>query len=188
MLSRLLEYLHRAEEALLRLLLVAITLLVFAETVLRFVFNTGELWIQEVTLYCAAWFVLLGASWGIRTGAHIGVDAFVKMLPGASQRIAGMISAVLGLIYCGLFVYGSWIYISKVKMIGLEMDDLPFPKWIAMSVLVIGFVLLAIRILVLLKKIITGEASGFHHVDEAEESMKLAEEITAAGNTAGDKH
>ncbi len=154
---RLLDYLHRAEEALLRLLLVSITFLVFAETVLRFGFNTGLLWAQEVTLYMAAWFVLMGASWGVRTGAHIGVDAFVTMLPNVQQRIVGAIAALLSLLYCGLFVYGSWIYVSKVKMIGLEMEDLPFPRWIAMSVLVIGFVLLAVRILVLLKNIVMGK-------------------------------
>ena len=146
------------------------------------------LWAQEVTLYMAAWFVLLGASWGIRTGAHIGVDAFVRLLPDLPRRLAGMIAVCLGLVYCGLFVYGSWIYISKVKMIGLEMEDVPFPKWIALSVLVIGFSLLAVRLLVLLKDLVTGQATGFHHADEAKESMKLADEISSESHIAGGKN
>ncbi|CAM3614105.1 TRAP transporter small permease [Parendozoicomonas haliclonae] len=177
MLSRLLHSLHWLEEAILRLLLVAITLLVFTETVLRFGFDTGLLWAQEATLYMAAWFVLFGASWGIRSGAHIGVDAFVKLLPDFPRRIAGIIAVLMGLVYSGLFVYGGWIYVSKIKMIGIEMEDLPFPKWIALSILVIGFSLLAVRLLVLLKQLITGEADGFNHADEAKESMKLADEI-----------
>ncbi|MRI35191.1 TRAP transporter small permease [Endozoicomonas sp. OPT23] len=175
--DRWLKALHWLEEAILRTLLVAITLLVFFETVLRFGFNTGLLWAQEVTLYMAAWFVLFGASWGIRTGAHIGVDAFVKLLPETPRRIAGMIAVAMGLVYSGLFVYGSWIYVSKIKMIGIEMEDVPMPKWIALSILVIGFSLLAVRLLVLMKQLITGEADGFHHADEAKDSMKLAEEI-----------
>ena len=32
-------------------------------------------------------------------------------------------------------------------MIGIELEDLPVPKWIPMSILVIGFVLLIIRFL-----------------------------------------
>ncbi len=175
---RWLKALHWLEEAILRTLLVAITLLVFFETILRFGFNTGLLWAQEVTLYMAAWFVLFGASWGIRSGAHIGVDAFVKMLPRTPRRVAGVIAVLMGLVYSGLFVYGSWIYVSKIKMIGIEMEDLPIPKWTALSILVIGFSLLAVRLLVLLKQIMTGEADGFHHADEAKDSMKLAEEIS----------
>ena len=183
-----LRALHWLEEAILRTLLVAITLLVFFETVLRFGFNTGLLWAQEVTLYMAAWFVLFGASWGIRTGAHIGVDAVVKLLPRTPRRIAGILAVLMGLVYSGLFVYGSWIYVSKVKMIGIEMEDLPLPKWIALSILVIGFSLLAVRLLVLLKQLITDETDGFHHADEAKESMKLAEEINEHLDTVTSSH
>lgn len=71
----------RIEEGILSLLLVAMTLLVFAEVVARFGFNAGIHWAQEATLLMAGWFVLFGASYGVKVGAHIGVDVFVKMLP-----------------------------------------------------------------------------------------------------------
>ncbi|WP_372836430.1 TRAP transporter small permease, partial [Pontibacterium sp.] len=58
------------EESFLSLLMVSMTLLVFAEVVLRFGFNTGIHWAQEVTLLIAAWFVLYGASYGVKVGAH----------------------------------------------------------------------------------------------------------------------
>lgn len=58
------KFLHRFEETAIGILLVAMTLLVFVEVVLRFVFNTGLFWAQEVTLYMSAWLVLIGASWG----------------------------------------------------------------------------------------------------------------------------
>ena len=176
----LLRYLHRTEEAFISLLIVSMTLLVFMETVLRFGFNTGLLWAQEVTLYTAAWFVLFGASYGIRVGAHIGVDAFVRLLPTPKQRIVAVVAILLSLIYCGLFLYGGWIYLSKLKMIELEMEDLPIQKWIPMSVLVIGFVLMVFRLLNLLRQVITGQANGFSHADEAKESMHLADEINAS--------
>ncbi len=173
----LFRVLHRAEEGFISLLIVSMTLLVFLETVLRFGFNTGLLWAQEVTLYLAAWFVLFGASYGIRVGAHIGVDAFVKLLPTTQQRMIAIVAIILSLIYCGLFIYGGWIYLAKVKMIELEMEDLPIQKWIPMSVLVIGFVLMVIRLLDLFRQVIIGKATGFSHADEAKESMELADEI-----------
>ncbi|MBY4678360.1 TRAP transporter small permease [Marinobacterium arenosum] len=176
MLRKLINHL---EEGFLSLLLVSMTLLVFAEVVLRFGFNTGLHWAQEVTLLLSAWFVLFGASYGVKVGAHIGVDVFVKLLPRGLHRTVTLAAVGLCLVYCGLFLYGSWIYLSKMKMIGIELEDLPFPKWIAMSILVIGFVLLIIRFLQLAWKVIQGDAEGFHFADEAKESMEIAEELKA---------
>jgi C4-dicarboxylate transporter DctQ subunit len=145
--------------------------------ILRFGFNTGIHWAQEVTLYIAAWFVLFGASYGVKVGAHIGVDVLVKKLPLKLRRAVGAFAVVLCLIYCVLFLIGGWEYLSKMYKINIPMEDLPVPLWIAESILLIGFVLLVIRFLQLLWKIVKGEAEGFHLSDEAEESMHLAQEL-----------
>jgi len=153
------------------------TLLVFAEVVARFGFNTGIHWAQEVTLLTCGWFVLLGASYGVKVGAHIGVDVFVKMLPPGVHRGVTLLAIVLCLIYCGLFLYGGWIYVAKLKMIGIELEDVAMPRWVTTSVLVIGFGLLAFRFAQLGLKVLRHEADGFHFADEAEESMHIAEEL-----------
>ena len=57
-----LRFLNKTEEALIAILLVSTTLLVFLDVVMRFGFNAGFLWSQELTLQMSAWFVLLGAS------------------------------------------------------------------------------------------------------------------------------
>lgn len=111
----LLRWINRIEEAVIGLLLVSITLLVFVEVVMRFGFNTGISWVQEATLLMSAWFVLFGISYGLKVGAHINVDAVVRLLPEQGQRIAAVIAISLGLVYCGLFIYGSWIYLAKMK-------------------------------------------------------------------------
>lgn len=180
----------RLEEGFLSLLLVSMTLLVFVEVIARFGFNAGIHWAQEVTLLLAAWFVLFGASYGVKVGAHIGVDVFVKMMPHNTHRFVTLIAVGLCLVYSGLFLYGSWIYLSKMKMIGIELEDLPIPKWIPMSILVIGFVLLIVRFLQLGWKVITNQADGFHFADEAEESMEIAESLkeTALGDDAPDSN
>jgi C4-dicarboxylate transporter DctQ subunit len=175
--------LNRAEEAIIALLLVAMTLLVFIEVVMRFGFGSGFLWAQELTLHISAWFVLFGVSYGLKVGAHIGVDAFVKKLPEMGQRFLSSIAVLLSLGYCGLFLYGSWIYLGKMKKIGIELEDLPVETWVAHSILLIGFAFLSVRLLQLLWRIIKGDATGFAHKSEAEESMHLAEELAAEGES-----
>jgi C4-dicarboxylate transporter, DctQ subunit len=181
----LLRVLNKTEEAVISLLLVSMTLLVFADVVMRFVFNSGLLWSQELTLYLSAWFVLFGASYGLKVGAHIGVDAFIQKLTPLYQRIFSSIAVLLSLVYCGLFIYGSWIYLAKMKKIQIELEDIPIQLWIAQSILVIGLVFLSIRLLALLWRIAKGDATGFSHKTEAEESMHLAEELAAENELGG---
>ncbi|WP_296061192.1 TRAP transporter small permease [uncultured Amphritea sp.] len=171
------NFFNQLEEAFLSLLLVSMTLLVFVEVVMRFGFNTGIHWAQEMTLLLAAWFVLYGASYGVKVGAHIGVDVFVKLLPKNAHRFFTILAVALCLIYCGLFLYGSWIYLSKMKMIGIELEDMPVQKWIAMSILLIGFAMLMLRFLQLGWKVITNQTDGFGLTDEAEDSMAIAREL-----------
>ena len=172
MLSRIV---NRLEEGVISLLLVGMTVLVFVEVVLRFGFNVGFLWMQEVTLHLSAWLVLFGASYGIKVGAHIGVDAIVKMIPPAIRRWVSVVATVLCLTYCGLFLYGGWIYLSKMYMIGIELEDIPVERWVAHSILLIGFSLLAIRFLQLMMAFATGKATGFRLADEAGEALKELE-------------
>jgi C4-dicarboxylate transporter DctQ subunit len=176
----LLRILNRTEEAVIALLLVAITLLVFADVVLRFVFDTGLLWSQELTLLMSAWFVLFGISYGLKVGAHIGVDSFVRLFPEYGQRIVSAAAVLLSLVYCGLFGYGAWIYLAKVKRIGLNLEDLPIPTWIAHSMLLFGLLLFSLRLLALLWEIARGRATGFPRKSEAEQSMYLADEVAQA--------
>ncbi|MCG6939972.1 MAG: TRAP transporter small permease [Thiohalocapsa sp.] len=174
MIRRIIE---KTEEAIISLLLVAMTLLVFWEVILRFGFGKGISWGQEATLQLSAWFVLFGVSYGLKTGAHIGVDAFVRLFPPLGRRILTGVAVLLSLVYCGLFIYGSWVYLAKMHMIGIELEDIPVQTWIAHSILLIGLVMLSLRLLGLLWRVIRGTAMDFQHVDEAMESMHLAREL-----------
>ena len=181
----LLRFVNKTEEAIISLLLVAMTLLVFYEVILRFGFGTGVSWAQEGTLHLSAWFVLFGASYGIKVGSHIGVDAFVRLFRPLGQRIITAIAILLALVYCGLFLYGSWIYLEKMHLIDIELEDIPISAWIAHSILLIGFALLSIRLLILLYQVARGSATSFHQVGEVEESMRIADQLQAEAEAAG---
>ncbi|MGL6159887.1 TRAP transporter small permease [Microbulbifer sp.] len=169
------NFIERLEEGCISALLVAMTLLVFVEVVLRFGFGVGVMWIGELTLTVSAWFVLFGMSYGLKIGAHIGVDALVRLLPRTGRRICTAIAVLICLTYCGLIMYGGWVYVDKLHMIGLEMEDLPLPKWSVTSILLFGFGLMALRLLHLLWEIISGTADGFSRTDEVKESLQLAD-------------
>ncbi len=173
------------EEGFISLLLVSMTLLVFFEVVLRFGFGVGFLWVEELTLHLSAWLVLFGASYGVKVGSHIGVDAVVNLLPLRGQRIVTLCAIALCLVYCALFIEGAWVYLSKVYEIEIELEDLPIEKYVAHSILLFGFVLLAFRFSQIGWKVIKGETQGFGLTDEAKDALKELEAEQAAA-TAGE--
>lgn len=173
----MLRIINMAEEAIISLLLLATTLLVFADVVMRFGFGTGWLWSQELTLHLSAWFVLFGASYGVKVGSHIGMDAFVRLFPSIGRRILTGIACILALTYCGLILYGSWIYLAKMKKIGIYLEDLDIQTWVAHSILFVGFIFLTVRLFIVLINVLSGKADGFKHVDEAKESMEIVSDL-----------
>jgi len=169
------------EESILSILLVTMTLLVFIDVVMRFGFNSGVDWFQEVTLYMMAWFVLFGASYGVKVGAHIGVDSFVRIFPKPIRRVLGLLSVSICIAYSIIFMVAAWNYLAKLHKIQIQMEDLEVQRWMSESIIFIGFLLLLYRFIQLFIKILKGDAEGFSHIDEAQESIKLAKQIKEGG-------
>jgi C4-dicarboxylate transporter DctQ subunit len=169
----------RLEEALLALLLAAMTLLTFTQVVLRYLFNTGLIWALEATVYLFAWLILLGISYGVRVHAHIGVDILVKALAGNARRLVGLVAIGLSLLYTGIMLYGSWRYVERLHRLGTEAEDIPVERWILTIVLPIGFFLLGLRLLEQGVAILRGEAKGFELGDEAAELLRERERLVA---------
>lgn len=174
------------EESILSIFLVVMTLLVFLDVVMRFGFNSGIAWSQEVTLYMMAWFVLFGASYGVKVGAHIGVDSFVKIFPKPIRRALGLLSVSICIAYSIIFMIAAWNYLAKLKKIHIEMEDLEIQRWMSESIILIGFILLLYRFIQLFIKILKGDAEGFSHIDEAKESIELANQIKKEGKTVNE--
>ena len=172
MLSRIIFYLHKAEEGFLAFLLAAMTLVTFSQVVSRYVFNSGAIWALELTTFLFAWLVLMGIAYGIRIHSHIGVDAFVKKFSATGQRTFGMIAILSGVLYAGLLLYGSWEQvIGIVYEYEIEAEDLKIPLWIPQSVLLIGLSLMIWRLLVLAYGVVTGAEQGMGLGDEGEEAL-----------------
>lgn len=168
------RFIDGLEEGIISLLLVTMTLLVFFEVVLRYGFGIGFLWVQELTLHMSAWLVLFGASYGVKVGSHIGVDAIVRLLSPGVRRIVTLVAIALCLVYCSVFIQGAWVYLGKMVTIGIHLEDLPIPKYIAHSILLFGFILLFIRFLQLGWAVYKGDVDGFRLADEAKEALEEA--------------
>ena len=173
------KILDKLEELLVVVMLALMTLTTFVQVVMRYGFNSGFTWALELTTIFFAVMIFAGISYGVRVGAHIGVDALVKRLPSTPRRIISIFVVLLCLLYTGLVIYGSWVYVSTMKTIGVELDDLPIPIWVVRSILPFGYALLAFRFFQVLWALITGRSDSLHLGDEAVDALKLKNEEAA---------
>jgi TRAP-type C4-dicarboxylate transport system permease small subunit len=79
---------------LLAFLLAFITIGVFTQVLLRYIFNTTFLWSEELSLYAFIWCVFLGAVVGVQRHIHLGFDILPEVLP---PRIAAVQKLVVNL-------------------------------------------------------------------------------------------
>lgn len=80
-------------------LLTVMSLVVLLQVLSRFVLNMPLRWTEEFAIFLLAWVSFLGASVGMKRWAHIGVEAFVLLLPQKLQHLAKLLS----LVFCGIF-------------------------------------------------------------------------------------
>lgn len=127
--------------------LALMTIVTFVQVVLRYVFDTGFVWSLEATTYTFGWLVLIGMSYGIRTGAHIAVDLLVRRFSTPVARAAGAAALALSLVYCALMIYGSSRFVWGLIELGNDARDIPLKRWILTGIMPIAFALLGYRLL-----------------------------------------
>src|SRR5690606_25760668 len=159
-------------------LLAAITLITFAQVVARYIFNYSFVWALELATFLFGGLIFLGISYGVRVGAHIGVDALVKVLPRKVAYVVGIVATLLCLIYTIIVFYGSWIYVDKMYEIGILGQDLPIPQWIPRLVMPIGFLLFFMRLFKILIDMLQGRRAQLLG-DEVEDALKYSSDDTS---------
>jgi C4-dicarboxylate transporter DctQ subunit len=162
----------RVEEGLVAFLLTVMTLTSFMQVVARYVFNYSFVWALELVTFLFAGLIFLGMSYGVRVGAHIGVDALVKSLPPAKARVVAAVATILCMVYAAIVFYGAWVYVAKMYQIGIMGEDIPIPQWVPRLVLPVGYALLFLRFGQVLYRLLAGKEVHLLG-DEVEEALKL---------------
>jgi TRAP-type transport system small permease protein len=98
----------RLAEALLVLMLCAMVVMVFGNVVLRYGFNSGLDFSEELSRFFFIWITFLGAIIAMREKAHLGLDTLVRVLPSAGKKFCFGLSNTLMLGCCALMFYGTW--------------------------------------------------------------------------------
>jgi TRAP-type C4-dicarboxylate transport system permease small subunit len=89
----------RLLELLLVLLLAAMVLMVFGNVVLRYGFNSGITFSEELSRWAFVWMTFLGAIVAIKDNGHLGTDMLVGRLGPTGKKLC-LAVAETGMLYC----------------------------------------------------------------------------------------
>ncbi len=112
----------------LTLLMVLVT---FVIVVMRYVFGTGLIWLQESVTWMHAVVFMLGAAYTLQQEQHVRVDIFYRKMTD-KQRAWVNLLGVLVFIFpmCGFFVYISIDYVAgtwSFREVSRNAGGLPYP-------------------------------------------------------------
>jgi len=120
---------------------VATVIVLFTQIVLRYVFQTGLPWAEELAVTMCAWIVFVGAGLGLREGYHVRLSFLMAWLPDPAARFVERLIQAVCLGFGVALAYAG--YILSQQSVGMESATLGVPVWVFYSVTVLSGAIIA---------------------------------------------
>ena len=96
----------------------ALALVMGGNVLLRYVFNTGTVWSQELEWHLMAPICLFGMSYALRHGEHVRVDVLYASFSQRTKDLVEVITALLAMALSVIVIYLSINYVNQSWSIG----------------------------------------------------------------------
>ena len=121
------------------------TLLVFVQVVMRYVFNNSLSWSEELARYTFIWLIYIGISYGCKLRKHIKIDAALYLFPKKARPYVVLLGDILFIAFAVYITYTGFFYSMEQIRFDMRSAALKIPyQYIYMST-VVGFGLATIR-------------------------------------------
>ncbi|USG67365.1 TRAP transporter small permease [Brevibacillus ruminantium] len=149
-------------------------ILVFGNVVLRYLFNSGITWSEEMSRFLFVWLIFLGAIGALKDNEHLSVDMLVKRLSPRMKKLVFVITNGLLLYVLWLVLDGSW----KMTLINLNSSApaTGLPLGYVYGIGIVMSVCMAIVIISNLYRVLFGHRS----VEEFVRGRESEEELLAS--------
>jgi len=142
-----LRWLHNIEDGLLGLVLFTMVVLASSQVIMRNLFDSGFSWGDPLLRLLVLWLGLMGAMVATRLDRHITVDALLRVLTPALQRIARILTKLATAAVCALLAWHS----ARLVAMDYEYQTLMIgnvPAWIGDLILPIAFSVMTLRLVI----------------------------------------
>jgi TRAP-type C4-dicarboxylate transport system permease small subunit len=153
-------FLNEIEKIICAVIFLAMTILGFANVVVRYLSDSSFAATQEILLNGFLIITVFGAAIAARRGEHLAVTLFTDILPAQVRRLAIMLATLLSVI---LLILSAWFCLGLVQhqyASGVVSPGLQIPVWYYSLGLPAGFLLVAVRLLQSLHENLNTTTSG----------------------------
>lgn len=125
----------------------AMSIIIFVQVVFRYVLKSSLPWSEEISRYLLVWTTFFGGAYGVRTAAHIGVEAVIILLPKKAREILNIFVILASIFLCVLiFKYGLDIVRNQLRR-GQTSPALRLPMGYVYAAIPTGMALFIMRYL-----------------------------------------
>ncbi|MCD8523006.1 MAG: TRAP transporter small permease [Saccharospirillaceae bacterium] len=139
-----LHTLHRIEDGVLVLLLLAMIILAGVDILARSLFGGGIVWVQPLLRVMVLWLGLLGALLATRSREHIAIDLINRLAGEQTRRWLAVLTSAFAAFICLLIAWHSQAFVR----FAFEFGDIAFgriPAWPLQLVIPLSFTLMGLR-------------------------------------------
>lgn len=141
--------------------LILATLAMMHGVLSRYFFGSPTLWQTEVSIYLLVFVTFVGAAYGLKHHAHVGVDLIVERLPLRAQLVVRLTTAVLALVVVAVVFWTAYHTWWEAAEGGFRSPTaLRAPLSVAYAILPLGMLLVAFQYLAFVIEGIQGLRSG----------------------------
>ena len=132
-------------ETLLMIMLVAISVVMMAQVVMRYFFRQSMSWPEEFCRFCFVYSGFLSMGYCVRKGKMLKVDILVTFFPKFLQNILDLVGRVVTLLFFGYLGFYAYQATMNSYRGGMTSPAMEIPMWIIYAAVLIGSTLGFVR-------------------------------------------
>jgi C4-dicarboxylate transporter DctQ subunit len=156
-LIRVCDVIEKLLNAIIIVLLMAMTVVIFYQVVLRYGFDSSNIWAEEFARYAFIWVVLLGSACAIRRYQHIRIDFALAAMPPSMRKFVDLFNYIAIAVFLGVL---AWYGVAISMRTGNQMSaGLHIPmSFMYLSIPISAAIMLLFTVQIVLRDFVCGDA------------------------------
>ncbi len=113
----------------------AMTCLAFVQVVLRYGFDSGLTWVEEVNRYLMVYLTFFGAALGVKYARHIRIEMIEKIVGPRGLELVQISVNLVGAAYSATIAYFAWDITYRLMQMGQTSATLQMPVYIGYGIM-----------------------------------------------------
>lgn len=130
----------------------AIVVLISYDVFMRYFFDRPQLFVDEVASFLEVLVVFGGAAYTFRAGGHVRVDLLTGHVRPAARAWLRLVTLALGVVFLAVVIWVTGRSAISAYRLGRVSAVMLYPLWLPMAVIPAGLALMALAMLVTLRR------------------------------------